>query len=157
MWEWILENWGVIPAGLIGVSALVEITPIKVNPWSALFGWIGNAMTAGVREDIGALREENQKLDEKIDTVNNKLTNLEMETEREKIEQAKIRLLRFSDEVRRGEQHSLEHWNRHIDDIDKYEAYCESHKEYRNGHAVAAIAISKELYEEHLRKNDFLV
>ena len=43
-----------------------------------------------------------------------------------------------------------------MEDIDKYEDYCDSHPGYKNSKAVAAISISKELYAERLKKNDFL-
>ena len=151
MIEWISENLGVITTlgSIIGVPTLIEWAPIKISPWSVLFGWIGKKMTAGTDEKIATLQN-------KIDTLDTKFTAFETENKEDKADQARGRILRFSDEVRRGESHSKEHWDSHMEDIDKYEDYCDSHPGYKNSKAVAAISISKELYAERLKKNDFL-
>lgn len=41
-------------------------------------------------------------------------------------------------------------------DIDFYERYCETHKEYKNNRAIRAIANISRVYDERLIKHDFL-
>ena len=61
IWQWIGKNlWGII----LALSLFIQITPIKLNPWSAIFKWIGNIITADTRKDIKELKtsvDEQQK------------------------------------------------------------------------------------------------
>lgn len=70
--------------------------------------------------------------------------------------QARTRILRFGDEARRGLLHTQEHWEDIFRDIDSYEKYCDSHKDYINSKAVSTIAFLRGRYAEHLEENDFL-
>lgn len=76
--------------------------------------------------------------------------------QRDNANQARTRILRFGDEARRGLPHTQEHWEDILRDIDSYEKYCESHKEYINSKAVSTIAFLRSRYAEHLEENDFL-
>lgn len=69
---------------------------------------------------------------------------------------ARIRILRFSDEVRHGVLHSKESFDQVNLDIDTYNRYCESHPEYKNNRAVMAIANIKRVYAKCLENNGFL-
>ena len=42
-----------------------------------------------------------------------------------------------------------------LDVIDKYEKYCDSHKDYENNRAVHAIANVERCYDDRLKNNDF--
>lgn len=70
--------------------------------------------------------------------------------------QTRTRILRFGDEARRGLPHTQEHWEDILRDIDSYEKYCDSHKDYINSKAVSTIAFLRARYAEHLEENDFL-
>ena len=74
----------------------------------------------------------------------------------DKANQARTRILRFGDEARRGLPHTQEHWEAVLRDIDAYEKYCDSHKEYINSKAVSTIAFLRASYAENLEQNDFL-
>ena len=69
---------------------------------------------------------------------------------------ARIRILRFSDEVRHGVLHSKESFDQVNLDIDTYNRYCESHPEYKNNRAVMAIANIQRVYAKCLENNGFL-
>lgn len=113
---------------LVVVLSIIQITPVKVNPWSWLARAIGKALTADV---LDALAEN------KADT-------------------ARYRILRFDDEIRHGLKHSEEHFNQVLSDIDLYEKYCTNHKDYPNNKAVSAIAKIKKTYEKCKDENSFI-
>lgn len=69
---------------------------------------------------------------------------------------ARIRILRFSDEVRHGVLHSKESFDQVNLDIDTYHRYCEDHPEYKNNRAVMAIANIQRVYAKCLENNGFL-
>lgn len=65
-------------------------------------------------------------------------------------------ILRFNLELIRGIRHTREDFIEALSKIDKYERYCESHKDYRNNRAVSATANIKRTYDERLQKRDFV-
>ena len=45
VWSWIGQHlWQIIVFG----SLFIQIAPIKINPWSALFTWIGEYLTGDI-------------------------------------------------------------------------------------------------------------
>ena len=79
-----------------------------------------------------------------------------MRTEEARIKLARQRILRFSDDIMLGKNHSLEHYNDILDDINIYESYCNGHPDYVNNKAKAAIELIRDTYEDHLHHNTFL-
>lgn len=47
-----------ISGGALFLGTFIEVSKIKINPWSSLFGWIGNKMMASVKEEMKELRKE---------------------------------------------------------------------------------------------------
>lgn len=110
------------------VLTLVQIAPIKVNPWTALARSIGRAL--------------NKEVIDKIDEGNAK--------------NARYRIIRFNDEVRHDVKHTEEHFDQIIDDIDIYENYCRNHPKFQNGKAVHSVANIKKIYDKCSDEHSFL-
>ena len=51
-----------ISTGALFLGTFIEVSKIKINPWSSLFGWIGNKMMAGVKEEMKEIRKEQEEL-----------------------------------------------------------------------------------------------
>ena len=124
------NNWLLI----VIVLSLVQIAPVKLNPWSWVGRWIGKI--------IGVL-----ELSEKVDKLEYKVDQNEAITSR-------VRILRFGDEIREGTKlHSKESFDQVLDDITRYDAYCKQHPEFENAKTVLTTKVIKEtykkLYEEH--------
>lgn len=92
----------------------------------------------------------------KLEEINKKLDNHIAANEKENADAARMRILRFADEVRLNVKHTEEHWNDILSQIDAYEDYCEAHSNYSNNKAVMAIELLKETYKELLRNKSFL-
>lgn len=95
--------------GLLLVMTLVQIAPIKVNPWS----FIGKLITKGFTA-IG--KAFNAEVTKELAEVKGKLSELEKhnsrqdkEREEDKALDARRRILQFADEIRRKVRHSEEH------------------------------------------------
>lgn len=88
--------------------------------------------------------------------MRNELTNFIKESEEERIDRARSRILRFNDEVMIGEEHSKEHFDEILKDIDRYEDYCDKNPSYENNKAVLAIKTIKEEYLYCLEHHKFL-
>ena len=138
-----IHEWLVGGSGLLAVLlTLVQIAPIKVNPWSAIAKAIGRAVNADV------LRE--------LDTVTQKLdTHIRVDDERN-ADSYRTRILQFNNELLREIMHTREDFIEILAVIDDYESYCRDHEDYKNNRATCAIENIKRVYMERLQKHDFL-
>lgn len=129
--------------GLVLVlMTLVQIAPIKINPWSALAKSIGKAINADISS---RLDEIEKKLDEHIKM-----------DDRRSADNFRAQILHFNNELLRPIYHTKEEFIEVLAKIDEYERYCEEHPEYPNNRAVLAIENIREVYKERLKKRDFL-
>ena len=78
--------------------------------------------------------------------MRNELSNFIKRTEIESMDRARSRILRFNDEIMLGENHSKEHFDEILTDIDAYEDYCRTHEDYENNKAMLAIQTIKDEY-----------
>ena len=128
--------------GLFVLLILVEIAPIKVNPWSAIFRWIGKAVNGEV---LGKLVRLEARLDEHINT-----------DDKRDADSHRVKILQFNNELLRSIDHTKEEFIEVLAEIDAYEHFCEDHPDYPNNRAVLAIENIRENYKERLKKHDFL-
>jgi hypothetical protein len=113
---------------LIVVLSIIQVTPIKVNPWDKIARAVGKMLNADVME----------RLDEtKADT-------------------ARYRIIRFADEIRQGILHSEEHFGQILSDIKMYEDYCSTHPAYKNQKAVMAIDKIEKTYRKCMDEDSFI-
>ena len=120
---------------LLVLMTLVQIAPVKVNPWSWLARTIGRAVNAEVIK----------KLDDHI-TMD----------DRRCADGHRTRILHFNNELLRDIDHTKEEFTEVLAEIDAYEGYCREHPEYPNNRAVLAIENIQEVYKERLKRHDFL-
>ena len=116
------------------ISGLVEISQIKLNPWSA----IKNFFTA------------NTKILAALENLDARVKNLEINNAEEKAVNARIRILRFGDEILHHINHTKEHYEQTMMDIDLYETYCDEHPDFKNQITIMNIQIIKEQYAKCL-------
>lgn len=121
---------------------LIQITPVKINPWTAIARAIGRAINGDV---LAKLEETRQTLDSHIRTDDAR--NADMH---------RAAILRFNNELLRDLPHTREEFIEVLNEIDLYERYCESHPGYKNNRAVHAVANIKRVYDDRLVKHDFL-
>ena len=127
---------------LLILMTLIQITPIKFNPWSWLGRHIGRMLNGAVIDKVANLAKELNE--HKKDSAQRDAT------------QCRSRILRFGDEILHGVLHSHEHYLQILLDVDAYEEYCDAHPDYRNNVAVATIQHIKNKYQEHLNDDSFL-
>lgn len=128
--------------GLVVLLTLVEIVPIKINPWSAIGRWLGRVI-------CGELLNEVRQLTAKVDKV-------EKDAGERAAKDCRVRILRFGDEVRHHVRHSKEHFDQVLLDITEYEQYCKDHEDFLNGMTLLTTKLIKETYSRCLREDDFL-
>ena len=127
---------------LAGGSTLIQIAPVKLNPWTALARWLGRAING---ETLAEMHEMKVSMDRHI-----------MLDDERYAKQCRMRILRFNDELLQKARHTKEHFDEILDDITEYERYCEMHPGYRNSKANMAIANVETIYQQCLAEKNFL-
>lgn len=136
-------------AGIIIGSGLLEISPLKINPWTWLFTPIRKAL-------VGGLMEEIKKIDFKVEKVHKELEDHVKVSKEDRIQASRNRILRFSDEILVGQQHTKEHFDDMLIAIDEYLKYCNDHPDFPNSRCLLAIENIKETYKEKMKDNSFV-
>ena len=138
-----------LPPVLVALLSLVEVSPIKINPWSGLAKWLGRAINGEVLESVAeakkAQKETRRALDEHIRADDERNADT-----------LRMRILHFNNELLRGDRHTREDFIEILAVIDAYEQYCKNHPNYRNNRASHAIANIGRVYDERLKLRDFL-
>lgn len=138
-----IQEIGLYGSGvLVLLMTLIQIAPIKFNPWSWLLKAIGRLLNAELLEEVN--------------TVKNDVKHNKLDSDEQWVLLRRSHILRFGDELRRGISHSKEHFDQILLDISKYESYCKSHPDFVNNIANATIIQIKKTYQECLEENKFL-
>lgn len=128
--------------GVLGTLTVLQVAPIKINPWTWIARAIGRAINAEVIDKVGKLESEVQ--------------SIKKNTEEHEAKSARVRILRFGDEILHDVKHSQEHFNQVLLDITEYEEYCSRHPEFRNNVTGITTKRIMETYEKCLKDNNFL-
>lgn len=140
--EMVIEDRGPILLVFVIATTLIQVAPININPWSAIFKWLGGQLNTEVIDKVDKIEV---RLDEHIkDSMENEL------------KARRTSILDFSSSVIRGVNYHKEKFDFMINECDSYVKYCKEN-EIINGVADASIAEIRRIYQEHLRNDDFLV
>lgn len=128
--------------GFVVLLTLIQISPIKFDPWTAIARALGKAFNGEVLQEIS---ETKRKLEDHIKVDDERNADLH-----------RSRILEFNTELLRKQRHTREDFIEILSEIDKYEKYCKSHPEYKNSRCVHAIANIGRVYDELLTTGKFL-
>jgi len=140
---------GGVVAVLILVFKLIVVKPIEIHPLQSLGKAIGKVINGEVLKEVGEIKTD-------LEEVKTNQARFEKKSDRKDADIHRSRILRFADDVRRGQEFSDEYYVQILDDIKTYEDYCESDKDYKNSRAVSSIEVIKVAYEKHKADNTFL-
>lgn len=135
-------NLGDVALVFIVVCTLIQIAPIKIDPWSSILKWLGRAMNGEVIERV---KEIERRLDKKE----------KRDDERDALS-ARRRIIVFNDEIVRMISHTPEHWNSILEDTTDYEKFCDANPGFKNDRASQSIINIRTTYSE-LQKEHKLI
>ena len=121
--------------GAVALLTLIQIAPVKVDPWSAIAKALGRAINGEVLKEV---------------------TDTKSQLEEHILTDSRSKILGFNRELLQHQKHTREDFIELLGVIDSYEDYCETHPDYKNsrcGHAGANIA---RVYDQLLVTGDFL-
>ena len=139
-------GWIVVALG--GLGTFIEVSKIKINPWSSLFKWIGKKMNEEVMEEIKCLKKSDEE-------ICKKQAEIERQQAIDTADTIKAEVFSFYNECKRGLKHSEAEFNHIAQQNKKYMAIIEVTKE-PNGVYEAEYEYIMEIFKEAMTKNDFL-
>lgn len=135
---------------VFALLSIVQISPIKIDPWSCLLRWFGKTINGEVEKKIGTINEHIKDVDTRLDDMMNL-------GEQKDADAARNRILIFDDELRRHIDHSYEYFQQILADVDTYTRYCEEHKSsYPNSKAEMAIKHIKDVFDRCKEQDNFI-
>lgn len=146
MQDYILEA----ALGILGGMTLLQVVPIKIDPWSWIAQQVGRAINGEVLKELENVKAGQRETQAKLDN------HVRLDDERN-ADTHRTRILQFNTELLRGIEHTREDFIEILSVIDLYERYCHEHPEYQNNRAVHAIANIGRIYDDLQRKRAFLV
>ena len=137
---------------VIALLSVIQLSPIKINPWSALwrllcrgFSAVGRALNAEVLAELEVLKRGQKENREHLEE------HIRIADER-RADDHRAAILHFNVELIQGLPHTREDYIEILTDIDKY---CKLHPRYENNRAVCAIQNIKRVYAQRMEKHDF--
>lgn len=128
---------------------LVQIAPIRINPWSTILRTLGKLLNAEESERMDRMESDLRTLQTTVDRN-------EQSRQRDKAVDCRARIVHFGDEIQHNVKHSQEHFNSVLYDISVYESYCKDHPDFPNEVAVLTIELVKETYRQCKKDKSFL-
>lgn len=105
--------------------------------------------TKDLENEIKAMRQEQA---EELKAIRQEQTKLREEMQENAAILARTHILRFSDELRNGVEHSNEYFRQQLDDCDTYNRFCENHPNFKNSYTETADKFIKETYNRLIKE-----
>lgn len=146
----------------VSTTELIVTVIVAVLGSSGLFAFIQFLVTRKDKKDdkISGLQKAVEDLKSTIEgndnTFHQAIDALTAQMEKNSVIQARIRILRSTDEIRKGVQHSYEYFRQLNQDITEYEQYCTANPNFKNNEAVNSIEYINKVYQSCLDSNNFL-
>ena len=102
------------------------------------------------------LKNDTEGTNKKVDDLKKEFTTHKEDGEEYKAKQARMRILRFYDELCEGQEHSESYFEDILDDCEFYENFCKEHNDFKNHRGQAAIDHIDETYRKLKKSGKFL-
>lgn len=132
---------GTLTALVAFIGIFVEISPLKINPLSAVIQWFGNTLNKDTRKQLASISLKLEEVSERIDKI--------------ELNDMRSAILDFSNSCMNERKHTKEEFEHVIDLHTQYEEII-SEKGLKNGRVDLAFRYISELYTKCLNENSFL-
>ena len=126
-----LAGWTVML--LLILLSLVQISPVRLNPWDNIFAWLGGKLNGETKKQLTGLQKQ--------------VTDLWISNHRQSI-------LTFARECRSQIPHDSEEWANILNLCEEYEKYTEENR-VTNGVVRENTRYIRDLYQELSRERKF--
>ena len=120
IWEFLRGlDLGWTGAGILLLLSLIQISPVKLDPWDRIFAWVGSKLNGNLQKQVREIW----------------------------INMHRQAILQFARECRAGQEHSEEEWSHVLNVADEYEQYCQKNSVI-NGVVKQDTLYIRQLYQE---------
>ena len=144
---------GELISGFLGITAVIctilEKIPQAISPWTKLFKFIGTITNGEVLQRLG-------EIEGRLDSFEARVKANEDKAEEDKAIEARVRIIRFGDEIIHGVMHSKDYFDQILKDIATYENHCVKYPEFENNITEMTIEHIKETYLVCMKEHTFL-
>lgn len=142
------------------ISVIVEKSKsIPFHPWSYVFKSVSDYCFKGINNKLDVIEEQQKENNKAINDLENKMDTKFAEKQKDDDEKEAKRLrsniISFADSCRCGNKHTQSHYENVMRDYDDYMLYCDTHN-LPNHYIDNEYDYIKNLYQDRLKKNDFL-
>ena len=131
---------GFISLAFVALVTIIQVSPIKINPWDLLLGWVGDRL--------------NSHIIKRVDEMDEKLTEHIQESRDSSVKRRRQRILNFVEQGMEGKRYTKESFDYMIKECDEYETYIKEH-DIKNGVIEASITEIRKRYINHIHNADF--
>ena len=120
IWEFLRGlDLGWTGAAILLLLSLIQISPVKLDPWDRIFAWVGGKLNGNLQKQVREIW----------------------------INMHRQAILQFARECRAGQEHSEEEWSHVLNVADEYEQYCQKNSVI-NGVVKQDTLYIRQLYQE---------
>ena len=120
IWEFLRSlDLGWTGAAILLLLSLIQVSPVKLDPWDRIFAWIGGKLNGNLQKQVREIW----------------------------INMHRQAILQFARECRAGQEHSEEEWSNVLNVADEYEQYCQKNSVV-NGVVKQDTLYIRQLYQE---------
>ena len=120
IWEFLRGlDLGWTGAAILLLLSLIQISPVKLDPWDRIFAWVGGKLNGNLQKQVREIW----------------------------INMHRQAILQFARECRAGQEHSEEEWSHVLNVADEYEQYCQKNNVI-NGVVKQDTLYIRQLYQE---------
>ena len=120
IWEFLRGlDLGWTGAGILVLLSLIQISPVKLDPWDRIFAWVGSKLNGNLQKQVREIW----------------------------INMHRQAILQFARECRADQEHSEEEWSHVLNVADEYEQYCQKNSVI-NGVVKQDTLYIRQLYQE---------
>lgn len=95
-------------------------------------------------------------IEDKIEAVGKRVDEIAAAGDRREAVSARVRILRFGDEMLEGRKHSKDSYDQVLTDVTSYTSYVARHPDFYNDITTATVEHIKRSYADRLERRDFL-
>ena len=138
------ETVALLVAAILGSGGVFSIIQFFIT-----FGFSRKDKQKEIENELKATRQEQK---EELKAIRQEQAELRNEIQANAAILARTHILRFSDELRNGVEHSNEYFRQQLDDCDTYNRYCETHPNFKNSYTETADQYIKETYNRLMKE-----
>lgn len=113
------------------LSVVVEVAPIKINPWTVIFKYIGGIINRGVYKKLDVIEGATQRNAQAIEDIRADMeSRFDAYDKRDKEQQAvsmRNEIINFAENLKLGRIYSEKQFEYILDVISKYYIHCEKY------------------------------